>query len=314
MGKGSLRGALKSQKLEWRTRYEIALGISQALEYMHHDCHPPIVHRALKSANILLDDDYTPHIAGFGLARLIEDQSTHRESNSYPVSAGTLGYMAPECGDGVKASTKQDFFSLGIVLMELIIGRPTIFEEEGGDSALGFSGVLKKVDELKATIPSVYMLDQFTNPANPDAHFQSTGPEIWQDTAGKVDIFVSGSGTGGTISGVGRYLKMRNPSIKVVCVEPSESPIISGGQKGIHTIQGISPGFIPENLDMAVIDEIITVSSEEAIMFARRIAREEGLLVGISSGAAFAAALKVGKRSENKGKLITMILPSPAER
>ncbi|KAH9328157.1 hypothetical protein KI387_000265, partial [Taxus chinensis] len=168
------------------------------------------------------------------------------------------------------------------------------------DSELGFSGVLNKVEELKATIPNFYMLDQLSNPANPDAHFQSTGPEIWQDTEGKVDIFVSGSGTGGTITGVGRYLKMKNPSIKVVCVEPSESPVISGGQKGSHKIQGMAPGFIPENLDMAVIDEIVAVSSDEAIMYARKIAREEGLLVGISSGAAFAAALKVGKRPENK--------------
>lgn len=182
------------------------------------------------------------------------------------------------------------------------------------DSALGFSGAMQKVEELTKAISNVYVLDQTSNPANPDAHFQSTGPEIWQDTAGKVDIFVSGSGTGGTITGVGRYLKMKNPSIMVVCVEPSESPVISGGQKGSHKIEGISPGFIPDNLDMAVIDEIITVSSDKAMTYARKIAREEGLLVGISSGAAYAAALEVGQRLENKGKLIVTVLASAAER
>lgn len=182
------------------------------------------------------------------------------------------------------------------------------------DPALGFTTILKKIEELRETIPNVHMLDQLSNPANPDAHFRGTGPEIWQDTAGKLDIFVSGSGTGGTITGVGRYLKMKNPSIKVICVEPLESPVLSSGQTGCHKIQGISPGFIPDNLDRSVIDEIITVSSEEAMLYARKIAREEGLLVGISSGAAFAAALKVGKRAENAGKLITTILPSAGER
>lgn len=182
------------------------------------------------------------------------------------------------------------------------------------DPALSFTALLKKIEELKETIPNMHTLNQFSNPSNPDAHFRGTGPEIWQDTAGKVDIFVSGSGTGGTISGVGRYLKLKNPSIKIICVEALESPAISSGQRGCHKIQGISPGFIPDNLDMSVIDEIITVSSEEAMHYARKIAREEGLLVGISSGAAFAAALKVGKRAENAGKLITTILPSAGER
>lgn len=182
------------------------------------------------------------------------------------------------------------------------------------DPALGFTEIMKKIEELKETIPNMHILDQLGNPSNPNAHFRGTGPEIWQDTAGKVDIFISASGTGGTITGVGRYLKMKNPHIKVICVEALESPVISGGQKGCHHIQGISPGFIPDNLDMSVIDEIITVSSEEAFLYARKIAKEEGLLVGISSGAAFAAALKIGKRVENAGKLITAILPSAGER
>lgn len=182
------------------------------------------------------------------------------------------------------------------------------------DPSLGFPGITAKVEELKKELPNVHVLDQFSNRANPEAHVRWTGPEIWKDTAGKVDIFVAGSGSGGTVSGVGKYLKTQNPSVKVICVEPAESPVVSGGEPGSHKIQGIGPGFIPEVLDTSVIDEAVTVTTEEAMAGARRLAREEGLLVGISSGANLAACLKVAAREESKGKMIVTVFPSGGER
>ncbi|KAI4973957.1 hypothetical protein ZWY2020_041738 [Hordeum vulgare] len=182
------------------------------------------------------------------------------------------------------------------------------------DPALGFPGQVEKVEQLKKELPNVHVLDQFSNPANPEAHIRWTGPEIWKDTAGKVDIFVAGSGSGGTVSGVGKYLKMQNPNVKIICVEPAESPVISGGERGKHKIQGIGPGFVPEILDASVIDEVLTVTTEEAMANARRLAMEEGLLVGISSGANLAACLKVAAREENKGKMIVTMFPSGGER
>ncbi|RCV20667.1 hypothetical protein SEVIR_4G072600v4 [Setaria viridis] len=182
------------------------------------------------------------------------------------------------------------------------------------DPMLGFQGQLDKVEQLKKDLPNVHVLDQFANAANPEAHFAWTGPEIWRDTAGKVDIFVAGSGTGGTVSGVGKYLKMKNPAVKVICVEPAESPVISGGKPSRHKIQGVGPGFVPKNLDTSLIDEIITVTAEDAMANARRLSREEGLLVGISSGANLAACLKVASREENQDKMIVTVFPSGGER
>ncbi|PNT66193.1 hypothetical protein BRADI_3g08350v3 [Brachypodium distachyon] len=183
------------------------------------------------------------------------------------------------------------------------------------DPALhGFKGLLDRVEQLKKEVENVHVLDQFTNPANPDAHFRWTGPEIWKDTAGKVDIFVAASGSGGSITGAGRYLKTKSPSVKVICVEPTESPVISGGEPAFHNILGIGPGFVPEILYRSQIDEIVTVTTQEAMDMARRLAREEGLLVGISSGANVAACLKVAARDENKGKMIVTMFSSGAER
>ena len=180
--------------------------------------------------------------------------------------------------------------------------------------AQGMKGAIAKADELAAEIPNSFIPGQFVNPANPQVHFATTGPEIWEATEGKVDIFVSAFGTGGTISGTGAFLKQQNPAIRVVGVEPAGSPVVTQGVAGPHKIQGIGAGFIPETLNLDVVDEVLTVENDEAFAVGRELAAKEGLLVGISSGAAVAAATKLAERPENAGKTIVVILPDTGER
>lgn len=182
------------------------------------------------------------------------------------------------------------------------------------DGSKGMTGAIEKAEELAATIPQSFIPGQFVNPANAAAHFATTGPEIWEDTDGKVDIFVAGVGTGGTITGIGEYLKSKNPDIKIVAVEPETSAVLSGGKAGPHKLQGIGAGFVPKVLNTEIYDEVITVSDEDAFDAGRKLGRREGVLVGISSGAAVHAAKVLAKREENKGKTIVVLLPDTGDR
>lgn len=182
------------------------------------------------------------------------------------------------------------------------------------DGAKGMKGAIAKANELHEQTPNSFIPGQFVNPANPQAHFETTGPEIWNDTDGKVDIFVAGVGTGGTLSGTGKFLKSKNPDVKVVAVEPATSPVLSEGKSGPHKIQGIGAGFVPDTLDTKIYDEIITVENDDAFAYSRAITKSDGILVGISSGAAVKAATDLARRPENKDKTIVAILPDTGER
>ena len=182
------------------------------------------------------------------------------------------------------------------------------------EGARGMAGAIEKAEELARTIPGGFVAGQFVNPANPGAHMTTTGPEIWEDTDGKVDLFVAGVGTGGTITGVGRYLKGKKASVRVVAVEPADSPVLSGGTAGPHKLQGIGAGFVPEVLDTSVYDEILQVGTEDAYAAARELGRSEGALAGISSGAALHAAIQVAGRPENRGKTVVVLLPDTGDR
>ncbi|NOU69585.1 cysteine synthase A [Paenibacillus sp. LMG 31461] len=218
-------------------------------------------------------------------------------------------------------------FAAAALGYRLIIILPDSFSEErrkivralGAELVLtpaaeGMQGAIRKAKELATGLPNSYIPQQFSNPANPEVHRTTTAEEIWRDTGGKVDIFVAGVGSGGTITGVGEILKQRHSDVQIVAVEPADSPVLSGGTRGVHQIQGIGAGFVPDNFNRAIVDEILTVSNEEAMETARQLAKSEGLLVGISSGAAAFAAVQLAKRPENNGKTIVVILPDTGER
>lgn len=223
-------------------------------------------------------------------------------------------------GIGLSAVAAARGYRIIITMPETMsIERRNLMKAYGAELVLtegskGMKGAIAKAEELSKEIPNSFIPSQFTNPSNPTAHTESTGPEIWNDTDGKVDIFVAGVGTGGTLSGVGAYLKSKNPDVKIVAVEPADSPVLSQGKAGPHKIQGIGAGFVPETLNTGIYDEIIPVANEDAFAGGRAVVRNEGVLVGISSGAAVWAAVQLAKRPENKGKTIVALLPDTGER
>lgn len=223
-------------------------------------------------------------------------------------------------GIGLAAVAAARGYKLIITMPEtLSVERRMLMKAYGAELVLtdgkkGMSGAIEKADELHREIPGSLIAGQFTNPANPKAHFETTGPEIYEDTDGKVDIFVAGVGTGGTVSGVGKYLKSKNPDVKVVAVEPATSPVLTKGKSGAHGIQGIGAGFVPDTLDTSVYDEVIAVEDADAYKFSRAVTASDGLLVGISAGAALCAGVQLARRPENKGKTIVVLLPDSGER
>lgn len=223
-------------------------------------------------------------------------------------------------GIGLSAVAASKGYRLIITMPETMsIERRNLMKAYGAELVLtegskGMKGAIAKADELAAEIPNSFIAGQFTNPVNPATHKATTGPEIWKDTEGKVDIFVAGVGTGGTVSGVGEYLKSQNPNVKIVAVEPASSPVLSKGVAGAHKIQGIGAGFVPDTLNTKIYDEIITVENEDAFATGKAFAKNEGVLVGISSGAALWAAKELAKRPENKGKTIVALLPDTGDR
>lgn len=223
-------------------------------------------------------------------------------------------------GIGLAAAAAARGYRLILVMPETMSGERRLLMKAYGaelvltEGAAGMKGAIQKARELAQEIPGSFIPGQFSNPANPRAHLTSTGPEIWEDTDGQVDLFVAGVGTGGTITGVGEYLKARNPEVRIAAVEPASSPVLSGGEPGPHKIQGIGAGFVPEILNTEIYDEILTVTDEEAFETARLIGTKEGVLAGISSGAAAAAAVRLARRPENKGKNIVVLLPDSGDR
>ena len=223
-------------------------------------------------------------------------------------------------GIGLASVAAARGYKIIIVMPETMsVERRSLLKAYGADIVLtegakGMNGAIAKAKEIAAVTPGAFIPGQFENPANPAAHFATTGPEIWEDTDGGVDIFVAGIGTGGTITGVGRFLKARNPQIQIVGIEPADSPVLSGGKAGPHKIQGIGAGFVPATLDRTVLDDVLTVTNEDAFAAGRAVAKEEGILVGISSGAAIAGAARLARRPENTGKRIVVLLPDTGDR
>ena len=223
-------------------------------------------------------------------------------------------------GIGLAALAAAKGLSLVIVMPDTMSGERRLMISAFGakliltEGRLGMQGAVDRAEQLHREVKNSLIVGQFVNPANPAAHYKTTGPEIWEDTEGRVDAFVAGVGTGGTVTGVGRFLKEKNPGVRILAVEPASSPVLSGGKSGPHAIQGIGAGFVPDNFDRSVCDEILTVTDEDAYSFAGLLAKKEGILAGVSSGAALAAAVRFASRRENAGKRIVVLLPDTGDR
>ncbi|MDD6854674.1 MAG: cysteine synthase A [Prevotella sp.] len=288
--------------------------------------HTPLVELANYSASRGLDTPVIAKVESFNPGGSVKDRialamiEAAEKAGTLKPGATIIEPTSGNTGVGLALVSAVKGYKLILTMPETMsVERRNLVKAYGAQVKLtsgkdGMPGAIKAAEELRDSIPGSVILEQFENPANPQKHYETTGREIWEDTDGKVDIFVAGVGTGGTVSGVAKYLKEKNPYVKIVAVEPKASPVLKGGASGPHKIQGIGAGFVPKTYDPTVIDEVFDVENDQAILAGRQIAQKDGVLVGISSGAAAFAATEIAKRPENKGKTIVALLPDTGER